>query len=66
VGTVVRIHRTNLAGATKVTFNRKAATMTSDTATRIKVKVPAKANTGVIKVTTPDGTAKSATDFTIT
>jgi hypothetical protein len=66
VGTVVTIHGTNLAGATKVTFNGKAATITSDTATAIKAKVPAKATTGVIQVVTPGGKAKSATGFTVT
>jgi hypothetical protein len=66
VGTVVTIHGTHLAGATHVTFNAKAATIMSDTATTISVKVPAKATTGVIQVTTPNGTATSATDFTVT
>jgi hypothetical protein len=66
VGKVVTIKGTNLTGATKVTFNGKAATITSDTATKIKVKVPASATTGKIQVTTPDGKVKSASNFTVT
>jgi hypothetical protein len=66
VGTVVTIKGTNLSGATKVTFNGIAATITSDTATKIKVKVPAGATTGKIQVTTPDGKVKSASNFTVT
>ncbi len=66
VGTKVIIMGTNLAGATKVKFNGVAATVTKDTATEIKTKVPAGATTGKIKVTTPGGTVKSTTDFTVT
>jgi hypothetical protein len=66
VGTVVTIKGTNLSGATKVTFNGKAATITSDTATKIKVKVPSGATTGKIQVTTPGGKVKSTSNFTVT
>jgi hypothetical protein len=65
-GTTVTIKGTNLAGATKVTFNGKAATITSDSATKIKVTVPSGATTGKIKVTTPGGKVTSATNFTVT
>jgi hypothetical protein len=66
VGKVVTIKGANLSGAAKVTFNGKAATITSDTATKIKVKVPSGATTGKIQVTTPDGKVKSTTNFTVT
>ena len=66
VGTVVTITGTNLAGATKVTFNGVAAVITKDAATKIKVKVPVGATTGKIKVTAPGGKVKTATAFTVT
>ena len=56
----------NLAGATKATFDGRAGVIISDTATKITVKVPAKATTGVIQVVTPDRKAKSATVFSVT
>ncbi len=58
MGTVVTIKGTNLSGATKVTFNGVKGTITSDTATKIKVKVPLRATTGKIEVVT-------ATAFTV-
>jgi hypothetical protein len=66
VGTKVTIKGTNLSGATKVTFNGTAATIVSDTATKIVVHVPAGATTGKIVVETPNGKAESATSFTVT
>jgi hypothetical protein len=58
--TPVAITGTDLAGATKVTFNGKAATLvTSDTATEIDVIVPAGATSGAIVVTTAKGTGSS-------
>jgi hypothetical protein len=65
-GTTVTIKGTNLSGVTKVTFNGKAATITSDSATKIKVTVPSGATTGKIKVTTPGGKVTSAANFTVT
>jgi hypothetical protein len=65
-GTLVTINGTNLEHVISVTFNVAAATITKDTATKIKVTVPSGATTGKIKVTTPGGTAKSATSFTVT
>ena len=41
-------------------------TITKDTTTKIKVKVPYGATTGKIKVVTPDGKVKTATAFTVT
>jgi len=66
VGTVVTINGTNLLGATKVTFNGVKGTITKDTATKIKVKVPSGATTGKIKVVTPAGKISTATAFTVT
>jgi hypothetical protein len=66
VGTTVTITGTNLTGATSVKFNGVSATITSNTATQIVTKVPTGATTGPITVTTPSGTATSATNFTVT
>jgi titin len=67
VGTVVVIQGTNLSGVTKVTFGKKgpSATIKKDTATKIKVIVPAGAVSGAIFVTTPSGTAHTATKFAV-
>jgi hypothetical protein len=64
-GTTVTITGTNLAHATKVAFAGTAASITSDTATRIVTKVPAKAKSGRLTVTTSAGTATSAKPFTV-
>ena len=66
VGTGVTIKGTNLSGATKVTFNGTVATITKDTATKIKVKVPSGATTGKITVTTTGGTVTSTSKFKVT
>jgi hypothetical protein len=66
VGTVVTILGTNLAGATKVPFHWVRGTVIKDTETRIKVKVPLGAATGEIKVTTPGGSVKTSSAFTVT
>jgi plastocyanin len=66
VGTKVTITGKNLALATAVTFNGTAAVITSDTATKIVVKVPAGATTGKIEVTDAGGTAMSASVFKVT
>jgi YVTN family beta-propeller protein len=66
VGTVVTIKGKGLSGASKVTFNGVKGTVTKDTATLIKVKVPKGAKTGKIEVITPDGKVKTATAFTVT
>jgi Ca2+-binding RTX toxin-like protein len=65
VGTSVTITGTDLSGATSVTFNGVAATITSDTATEIVTTVPADATTGPITVTTAGGTVTGGT-FTVT
>jgi Ca2+-binding RTX toxin-like protein len=65
VGTSVTISGTDLSGATAVTFNEVAATITSNSATEIVTTVPADATTGPIAVTTAGGTATGGT-FTMT
>src|SRR6185436_18985763 len=66
VGTSVVITGTNLTGATSVTFNNVAATtFTVNSATQITATVPTTATTGPIRVTTPNGTGSSLTNFTI-
>jgi len=64
-GTEVTVTGTNFTGATDVKFNTtSASTFTVDTATQLRVTVPASATTGKISVTTPNGTGLSVTDFT--
>jgi hypothetical protein len=66
VGTSVVITGTNLTGATAVTFNNVAATTFAvNSATQITATVPTTATTGPIRVTTPNGTGSSLTNFTI-
>lgn len=49
-----------------VTFNGVSATFTVDSNVQITAVVPATATTGPIAVTDPEGTATSATSFTVT
>ncbi|MCU1300582.1 MAG: 3-carboxymuconate cyclase [Candidatus Sulfotelmatobacter sp.] len=66
VGTPVTITGTSFTGATVVTFGGvKATTFSVDSNTQITATVPAGAKTGKIQVTTPGGTAISATTFTV-
>lgn len=65
-GTQVTISGTNFGGTTGVRFGGvPATTFTVDNATQITATVPATATTGSIGVTTPNGSANSATPFTI-
>ncbi len=66
VGASVTITGTALSGATAVSFNGAAATVTSNTDTQIVTTVPAGATTGAIKVTTAGGTATSSSVFSVT
>ena len=66
VGVHVAIIGTNFSGATSVKLNGIAAAFTVNPAgTQITMTVPGNATTGKIAVTTPGGTATSATDFTV-
>jgi alpha-tubulin suppressor-like RCC1 family protein len=65
VGTEVTIDGTHLTGATEVTFDGTVATVISDHSKEIEVYVPVGATTGHIKVRTPGGAARSASDFTV-
>jgi hypothetical protein len=65
VGTVVTITGTALAGASAVLFHGTSASFTVDLPTQITATVPAGATTGPIQVTTPGGTATSATSFVV-
>src|SRR5213594_2109396 len=64
-GTSVTISGTNFTGATTVRFNGVSATFTVSSATAIQATVPAGATTGPLTVTTPGGTATSASSFTV-
>jgi hypothetical protein len=64
-GTVVTITGTDFTGATSVTFNVTSAIFTVGSGTSITATVPVGATTGAIKVTTPSGTATSATNYTV-
>src|ERR1700680_840814 len=66
VGDPVTIDGTGFTGASKVTFGGVKATFTVVNDSQITTTVPAGAKTGKIQVTTPGGTATSATDFTVT
>jgi hypothetical protein len=65
VGTSVQINGTNFGGASSVTFNGVSASFTVTSSTTIQATVPAAATTGAISVTTPGGTATSASNFTV-
>ena len=66
VGTVVTISGSGLTGATYVSFNgvvAAAPVVLSDT--QLTATVPAAATSGTVSVTTPGGTATSASSFTV-
>ena len=66
VGATITILGNNLTGATGVSFDGTPATITVDKASEIKTKVPAGATTGIVKVTTPNGTLTSNVPFRVT
>jgi endo-1,4-beta-xylanase len=67
VGTSVVLTGTSLTGATAVTFNGSPAPgFVVNSPTQITVSVPVGAVSGLITVTTPGGSATSATAFAVT
>jgi len=65
-GATVVITGVSLTQTTAVKFaTNKTATFTVNSDTQVTAKVPAGAVTGKIQITTPGGTASSATDFTV-
>src|SRR5207237_4580545 len=65
VGTSVTISGTNFTGTMAVAFNGVSASFTVNSATSMQATVPSGATTGTISVTTPGGTATSASSFTL-
>jgi uncharacterized protein (TIGR03437 family) len=65
VGATVTLTGTNFTAASKVTFNGLSAKFTVNSDTQISATVPSGATSGKISVTTPAGTATSATSFTV-
>ncbi len=65
VGTPVTISGTGFTGATSVAFAATEATFTVDTDQQISTSVPTGASSGVITVTTPDGSGASPSSFTV-
>ena len=65
VGDAVTITGVNLKPATAVKFHGTAATVGTNTATRITTTVPVGATSGTITVTTSGGVATSRTAFTV-
>jgi uncharacterized repeat protein (TIGR03803 family) len=66
VGTSVQINGTSFTGTSKISFGGEAATsFTVDSDIEITTAVPSGAKTGKITVTTPGGTAASATNFLV-
>ena len=64
-GTSITVTGTNLNGATSVTIGGAAATFSVVTATSVTAVVPSGAVTGKISIVTPQGTAISASNFTL-
>ncbi|MCC6166268.1 MAG: IPT/TIG domain-containing protein [Caldilineaceae bacterium] len=64
-GSEVTITGSRFTGANAVAFNGTAATFVVDSNTQIRATVPANATSGPIRVTTPQGSATSATNFTV-
>ena len=63
--TMVSIYGKAFTGATKVTFNGLSAPFYISSDTQVRASAPIGVSTGPIAVTTPDGTAVSATNFTV-
>jgi uncharacterized protein (TIGR03437 family) len=65
VGAAVKILGSDLIGATSVTFNGTAATVTVVSRYLITTTVPAGATTGTVQVVTPNGTLSSNLPFRV-
>jgi len=65
-GAQVTITGANLNGATNVTFGSVNASFTVDSSSQITATVPTGAASGTIIVSTPNGTARSDSVFTVT
>lgn len=65
-GTSVSVTGTALGSATSLAFGGVPATFSTVSDARLATTVPAGASSGPIRVTTPAGTASSATGFTVT
>ncbi len=65
VATAVTITGSHFNGTTTVAFNGTPASFTVDSDTQIRATVPAGATSGKISVTNADGTAFSATNFSV-
>jgi len=66
VGTPVTISGASFHDVQSVAFNGIATTFTNQSSSEILTTVPARATTGVIQVTTLDGTAASTNSFLVT
>jgi hypothetical protein len=67
VGTSVTINGSDLSGASDVEFNgTDAASFTVGSSTKITAVVATGTTSGTISITTPDGTATSASSYTVT
>ncbi len=65
-GTEVTITGSDFTDVISINFNQSpASTFAIDSPTQIRAAVPSVATTGKISVTTPSGTAMSASDFTV-
>ncbi|MFN8635252.1 MAG: RHS repeat-associated core domain-containing protein [Chloroflexota bacterium] len=68
IGTTVTVEGAGFGatpGQNTVTFNGTAASVTSASATKLVVTVPAAATTGTVSVTAPGGSSTSSTPFTV-
>ena len=65
MGSAVKVLGTNLTGATSVIFNVTPATCTVVSRSEITTTVPAGANTGEVRVVTPNGTLLSNVPFQV-
>jgi hypothetical protein len=64
-GSAVELHGAGFTGTTSMAFNGSNAAYTVDSDSVIHATVPAGATSGKVTVTTPTGTATSASNFTV-